>query len=517
MADEVPAPKYPIKTGLCRLIEDLNLQVPPPATQSEIVAGARRTVAADGKILEQYPKDYAPKGQVGDLRFALRNEPIALDVYAAIFRAIDLHILETWIQSEPTSIFARRAWYLYELLTQRRLNVPDLIPSGYIDLLDPKIHLTGPRRLIRRQRINDNLLGDGRYSPLVRRTEQLQSFMARGLSQEAQTIVRGCDPAILSRAVQYLFTKETKSSFAIEGEAPSQDRTERFVTSLMKATDFDPSKKSQFVSLQNEIVDARYAQSDWRTDQNFVSQTLPDYSEHVHFVCPKPEDVPALMDSWMQMVCRLETSDGTDPVVSAAVASFGFVFIHPFDDGNGRIHRFLVHHVLAKRGFTPPGILFPISAAMLRNRAAYDQALERFSGSILPLIQFDLDSDHGMTVHNETENLYRYFDATEQAEYLYRCVEEAIRHDLREEIGFLAVFDAALRATLNIVDMPNRRASLLIKLILQNRGDLSQAKRPLFSELSDEEIRRIEEAVRQARQEAHPIELEFSREDQEIA
>jgi len=495
MGDEIFARSFPQSVGLCRLIEELQLQVPVPATRSEIVAGARKTVAADGRILEQYPRNYAPKEPFGDLRFALRYEPVALDVYLAIFQSIDTHQLEEWIRSEPTGIFTRRAWYLYELLMEKQLDVPEVIPSGYIDLLDPKIHLTRPRRLVRRQRINDNLLGSGKYSPLVRRTEALTSYMEKGLAEEANAIVKGCDPAILARAVHYLFTKETKSSFAIEGEEPSKDRTERFVVALMKTSGFDATSKDAFVQLQNAIVDPRYAQKSWRTTQNFVSQTLPDYSEDIHFVCPKPEDVPSLMDSWMEMVNRLKLPEGADPVVAAAVAAFGFVFLHPFDDGNGRIHRFLVHHILSKLGFTPQGILFPVSAAMLRDRLAYDQVLEGFSASIMPFIQYDLDLEHGMTVKNDTARLYRYFDATAQAEYLYRCIEETIHRDLRDEIGFLAVFDAALRATLNIVDMPNRRAALLVRLILQNKGKLSKGKRTSFAEITDQEVDRIETAV----------------------
>ena len=41
---------------------------------------------------------------------------------------------------------------------------------------------------------------------------------------------------------------------------------------------------------------------------------------------------------------------------------------------------------------------------------------------------------------------------------------ETIRADLREEIGFLKVFDAAIQATMDIVDMPDRRASLLVRV-----------------------------------------------------
>jgi hypothetical protein len=132
---------------------------------------------------------------------------------------------------------------------------------------------------------------------------------------------------------------------------------------------------------------------------------------------------------------------------------------------------------------------------MLREREAYDRVLERYSSSVLPFISYDLDAEGRMAVHNETASLYRFFDATPHAEYLYHCIEETIRRDLREEIGFLVVFDAAMRKALEIVDMPDRRASLLVRLILQNRGKLSRGKRPTFAEIKDDELHRIEDAV----------------------
>ena len=124
--------------------------------------------------------------------------------------------------------------------------------------------------------------------------------------------------------------------------------------------------------------------------------------------------------------------------------AFGFVFIHPFEDGNGRIHRFLIHHELARSEFAPPKLIFPVSAVMLRERVDYDRVLESYSKTILPFIEFTMDAQGSMTVENETSNLYRYWDATKFAEYLYGSVAETIRRDLREELGFLAVFDQAL-------------------------------------------------------------------------
>jgi hypothetical protein len=43
--------------------------------------------------------------------------------------------------------------------------------------------------------------------------------------------------------------------------------------------------------------------------------------------------------------------------------------------------------------------------------------------------------------------------------------------------------------------MPDRRASLLVRLVLQNKGKLAQGKRRLFPELTDAEIATIESVV----------------------
>ena len=480
--------------GLSRLVEELGLRVPAPAVRSEAIRGGRRTKISGDSILEQYPLSYAPTDLLGHIRFAMRYEPLDVGVIAAAFQKIPRPEMENWVRSEYIGKYVRRAWYLYELLSGNTLDVPDVPPTNNVLLLDPALHVTTAGTRIRRQRVIDNLLGDRGYCPTIRRTEALEAAMARGLEAEAKKIVEDCDPIVLRRAVHYLFSKETKSSFAIEGEKPSSERTERFLQALTHAPEFDTSSTAAFVELQNTIVDARYAQKDWRTGQNYVSETGYHYVELVHFVCPKPEDVGPLMDGWKRMVARVE-KDRVDAVCAAALTGFGFVFVHPFEDGNGRIHRFLIHHSLAKLGYTPQGIVFPVSAVMLRNLAKYDKALTAFSGRIRPFVEYRMDEPQRMTVLNETKNLYQYFDATPQAEYLYECVAETIEKDLREEIGFIQRYDHALDETKEIVDMPDKRASLLVRLIMQNKGRLAKNKRDLFSEVTDEELAKIEKAM----------------------
>ncbi len=487
----------PRSIGLSAVIEELKLQVPLPAVRSTVAAGARKTRIEGNAVYEQYPKTYATAELFDNLKFAVRYEPIDLGVLGAAFEKIEPETVAEWVRGESTGIYARRIWYLYELLTGQTLDVLDVPPTGYVDLLSPKLQFTGKSIQIRRQRINDNLLGNKEYCPLIRRTDALERFITEGLDKEAKAIVEETDPIILARAVSYLYTRETKSSFAIEGETPGKNRSERFIAALTHAAEFDANDKTNFIELQNKIVDPRFAAQDWRSIQNFVGQTMRDYSEQVHFVCPKPEDVPNLMSGWMKFVERMQSSN-VDAIAAAAAMSFGFVFIHPFEDGNGRIHRFLIHHELARSGFAPQKLIFPVSAVMLRERADYDRVLENYSKATLEFVEYELNDRGEIKVENETANLYRYWDATAFAEFLYRCVGETIRRDLREELGFLNVFDRAMKAVMEIVDMPDRRASLLVRFILQNRGEPSNKKRASeFPELTDGEITRIKAVIRE--------------------
>lgn len=479
------------------LRRELGLRVPPPWIESYVVQGARRTAVHESRTLEFYPRQYAAAPTVSaHLRFALRHEPLDLGVLVATFKSMDRGELESWVRSERTGAYARRAWFLYETFTGRTLDLEDAATGNYVEALDPRRHIVAGRHNSVRHRVIDNLLGGPALCPTVRRTHRLVEQMGVHVDAEARALIESHDQAVLSRAVNYLYTKETRSSFAIEGETPSASRTERFVAALKAAPRFVVAK-DQLIRLQGEIVDPRYAARDWRDFQNFVGETVGGYREEVHFICPHPQDVPSLMDGWIAMTARL-TDEVMDPVIAAAVSSFAFVFIHPFADGNGRIHRFLMHHVLAKRDYSPSGVIFPVSAAILRDRRSYDRTLETFSKATLDFISWHWTAEQTIAVDNDTGDLYRYFDATAFAEYLYDRVADTVRRDLKEELGFVAVFDRAFTAVREIVDMPDRRASLFVRLCMQNGGRLSAAKRGQFPELTDSEIAQLEGQVQTA-------------------
>jgi Fic family protein len=206
----------------------------------------------------------------------------------------------------------------------------------------------------------------------------------------------------------------------------------------------------------------------------------------------------ALMEGLLEANDRMR-EDGVDAVLKAAATAFGFVYIHPFQDGNGRMHRCLIHHVLAERRFAPPGMVFPVSSVMLDRIDDYRTTLQGHSAPLMPFIDWKPTAQKNVEVLNDTADLYRYFDCTAEAEFLYSCVRRTVDEDLPREIDYLRRHDEALRRIMDIVEMPNRMAENLVLYIRQNHGVLSKKKREgELKQLRPKEVTAIERIVREA-------------------
>ncbi len=485
--------------GYAFLIERYTVSALPNWHSSSISpTGALRSTIQDGLVESVYPSSYWPGDGTGNhLEFALKYDGVNLGILSALFDVLPADEIAAWISSKPTGKYTRRIWYLYELLTGRELPLPDLTKGNYVELLEPDRYYTAaPGRRVQRQRVVDNLLGGRYFCPIVRRTEKLAIMEGIDLRKRCEEIVTSYPPELLRRALSYLYHKETKSSFEIEHVKPSASRTEKFIGLLEMAEHKDFCEKPLLIDVQNRIVDPRFRDMDYRTNQNYVGQSVSYQKQLVHYACPKPGDLPELMAGLL--AAHHVMKDGAVPaIIHAAAISYGFVFMHPFEDGNGRIHRFLIHNILFLRGEIPKGLMFPVSAAMLKNPALYDHSLEAFANPLMRLVEYELDDLGQMTVPDATGPLYRYIDMTAQAEALYEFVKLTIDHELVEELDFLANYDKTKQGIQEIVDMPDRLIDLFIQLYLQNHGRISARKREShFGFLTDDEVADMETVVR---------------------
>ena len=494
------------------------------------IRGGRQSAQQGGQIVHRFEPNYDPgETLAGQLQFALRYEGVNLQVLALLFEKEGSGELAKWLLGSPESQYARRACFLFEWLTGQRLPIEAPVPSRarYVLAVDPKHHFVWEHgEHDKRFRVTNNLAGPRSFCPLVRRTDYLNDMVRKDLRKRTFETLARYDEDLLRRAAAFLYLKETQSSFEVEREKPSPQKAQRFADMLRQVDAREPLTEERLVELQNIVIDPRFHEFSWRQRQNWIGKDL-GHRQQIDFVPARPEDLSELMNGLLTMSANLgddleeardrEKHDAQpimvldfanerllvyvppiDSVVAAACIAFGFVYIHPFMDGNGRIHRYLIHDTLAKAGFTPRGIVLPVSAVILANLDDYIDTLEHFSKPLNRLTDYNPDTPDSPATGNDAV-YFRYPDLTRQTEFLYRALERTVEHDLQEEIDFLLGFDRACRSLNGLLDWPDHSLELFVRVVRQNNGVLSANKRRShFDWMTEEEVSDAEELVRKA-------------------
>lgn len=112
----------------------------------------------------------------------------------------------------------------------------------------------------------------------------------------------------------------------------------------------------------------------WRTREAGPMQVVsgPIGKEKVHFQAPEAERLEGEMERFLEW---FPGRSDVDPVLTAAVAHFWFVTIHPFEDGNGRIARAIADMALSNADRTEDRF-YSMSSAIEAERKEYYSQLE---------------------------------------------------------------------------------------------------------------------------------------------
>ncbi|WP_244941544.1 Fic family protein [Bradyrhizobium yuanmingense] len=484
----LPEPAVP--AGYGALIGAYKLSVPVPRILSAI-GTKHRIIEQDGWRI--YTPRHAPEASLeGHLTFALKNEGVDLAVLKRLFLAIKEGDIAELVRQKPTGIYTRRIWFLYEWLLGRELKLSLTDKVSYVDAIDTDLQFGGGGTNSARHRVRNNLPGTPEFCPLVSKTPTLNDFIAQDWKECARAVVSEVPKDLLARTAAFLLLKDSKSSYVIEGERPPQDRIQRWGRAIGEAGRA-PLDEQEFLRLQGIVIgDERFVKLGFRQEGGFVGEHDRDTQRPIpDHISARHEDIASLMAG---LIAFDHTASELDPVIAAAVLAFGFVYIHPFEDGNGRIHRYLMHHVFARRGFNPAGVHFPVSSAILDRIIEYKGVLESYSSRLLPCVQWEVTPKNNVKVLNDTGDFYRFFDATPHAEFLYECVRQTIEQDLPNEMSFLRNFDLFRSGVQSIIDMPERTLNNLLGFLRQNQGRLSnRARENEFAELTQDEVAKLEQ------------------------
>lgn len=486
--------------GYAAIIEKLSIQMPMINPITLVCNQNKSYQNKDWRIL---PKSYLPEDNqelneiealYKHLVFALKYEGINLLVFKFITKSYSETQLTRLVNIEPTGQYSRRIWFIIEWLTGKELKGKEnLSKKSYISVVDTTQQyavkgIKSPRHLV----IN-NLPGTPNFCPLIKKTEKLENYINANLSHRKTDYLKGIRKEIIQRASAFLLLKDSKASFSIEGESPKSKRAARWGKAIGQAGVKDLTQ-DELTRLQQVVIESsRFIDMGFRKKGGFVGEhdrasgePLPEH------ISAKWQDLPKLIDGLIETNKILINSE-IDPIISATLIAFGFVFIHPFEDGNGRIHRYLIHHILAKKQFSQQGLIFPISASILDHIEDYRKALEAYSHPLLDFINWEATKNHNIEVLNETIDFYRYYDSTLQAEFLYDCVFDTIENIIPQELSYLIHYDEFKKVIDDEFEMPDRLVALLVQFLAQNNGTLSKrAKEKEFSALSKKEIKSIE-------------------------
>jgi Fic family protein len=375
------------------------------------------------------------------------------------------------------------------------LGVPDLKEGNYILLIDEDMQYASPvSSNSSRHRIKNNLPGNINFCPLIHKTDRIENYISENFSDKTKSVISGVHKDILLRTSAFLLLKDSRASFSIEGENPAYGRAMRWGKAIGQAGS-RPLSKEELLRLQQIVIDDnRFIQMGYRTEGGFIGEHDRNSGEPIpDHISARWEDIDALISGLIEAERQLE-ADSFHPILIAATIAFGFVFIHPFEDGNGRLHRYLIHHILTSTKFTPQGIIFPVSAAILERINDYRKVLESYSEPLLDFIEWRKTPGNNVEVLNDTVDYYRYFNATAQAEFLFECVNSTINKIIPEEVGYILKFDAMKSWLDNRFQMPDRMVTVLIQFLSQNEGKFSKrAMEKEFKLFTEDEFTEIEE------------------------
>jgi len=491
--------------GYAAILDKLNLQMPMVKPITLVCNQNKNNQNKDWNI---FPKSYLPGDNLElneiealykHLVFALKYEGVNLLLFCSIVKYYSEAQLTSLVNIKPTGQYSRRIWFIIEWLLGKELDGKEnLSKKSYIPVVDTTQQysiegIKSPRHLV----IN-NLPGTPEFCPMIKKTEKLEKYIEDNLSNRKNNYLKGIRKDIIQRASAFLLLKDSKASFSIEGESPKSKRTARWGQAIGQAGTKDLTQ-DELRRLQQVVIESsRFIEMGFREKGGFIGEHDRVSGEAIpEHISAKWQDLPKLINGLIETNKLLINSE-IDAVITATIIAFGFIFIHPFEDGNGRIHRYLIHHILARKEFSQQGIIFPISASILDQINDYRKTLEAYSHPLLDFIEWEETKDHNVKVLNETIDYYRYYDSTEQAEFLYDCVFDTIENIIPLEISYLSNYEDFKKVIDDEFEMPDRLVALLVKFLSQNDGLLSKrAREKEFSELSETEIKSIEELYKE--------------------
>jgi hypothetical protein len=480
-----------IAFGFTRIAEMLGIKLVQPLFSRSRLGTQNHTEMHAAAELRSWTPQYQPDDSFrGHFEFGLKYERLNFEFFSRVFESVDPQEIIAWVKDAPTGAYARRTAFFYEWFTAKVLDAPNTAANvGYVDALDADLYLTATQTTnVKRWKVRDNLPGLRGYCPLVHLGPQAQRSWIYDVQAGVEDLNTTYGADLLLRSSVWLTLKESRASFAIEREQDQNDRVKRFAAAMgeLSGRMEDPLGTQGLETLQNAILGTAVLRLGIRQSPVFVGQSS-FHGQVVHYIAPPPSVVQDMLQGLRDFEQRTR---GQNTVARTAAVSFAFVYLHPLSDGNGRVHRFLLNHLLAADGVIPSNIIIPVSATIAGSpagRAEYDRVLESFSKPLMRRYEGEynfsalhtypdgVSSDFNFAADKDALHAWRYPSLAAHVRYVSELLHTTVEHEMAQEAAALRDNDASREAIKQLVEMPDADADRIIAS-LRNNGWMVSGK-----------------------------------------
>lgn len=387
--------------------------------------------------------------------------------------------LENFCNENPNNVSFRKAWYLYEKLYEEKLNYV-WTKATYTNFLDEEIFFCSTWTKNSKWKIIDNLLWKlDWFNPYIKKDEKLSELINFDYEKEIKEVTDSKTKYLIEKSVDYLFVKETKSSYQIEWEEYNFNKNVKFLNAIKKIEVYENLDKESLVEIHNLVMQKSKVELKVRDFDNYIASGNELMWEIlIEYICPKAKDLDYFIQELKEFYDKNKSS--LNKILLASIISSFFVFIHPFSDWNWRCSRYLFHYVLKELWFwnyiNDKNIIIPISAYILNNRDEYYYNLNLISKDFWKNIDYEMENNWQINIFWKTKEYYLYSDYTTICLYFAEVLYNSFVTDFKEEINFLEKYYKLIEKIDSILDLNDKEKWLVWKFVLNWKWIISKSK-----------------------------------------
>ena len=397
----------------------------------------------------------------------------------ALFKVLTKERITILCNKKPNNTSFRKLWYYYEQISWEIVNYI-WTKATYTNLIDENTFFCSKWIKNKKWKVNVNLLWKIKwFNPFIRKIIDLEKLITFDYNNEIKKIVNSKTQYLIEKSIDYLFIKETKSSYKIEWDEYSFNKNAKFLNALKNIKIYENFSEESLITIHNLVMSPKNKENEVRVFDNYItSWNELMWESIIEYISPKWKDVSLFINELIYFYEKNKIS--LPPILLASIVSSFFVFIHPFSDWNWRSSRYLFHYVLKELWFwkynDEKNIIIPISAYILNNRDEYYYNLNKVSIKFWENIEYDINNKWEIEIYWETFDNYIYSDYTDLCLYFWNVLYKSFIIDFKEEIDFLEKYYNFINEINDLFELSNKNKWLIWKFIINWKWNISKNK-----------------------------------------